>query len=160
MGAPCTGTNRACDDVPVDVDNGAEMLARAVDSDDVATVLEMQSPAEIAEAWWRSNRSGRLGEADDADWWAVVFVFGCWRWPDVAEPVILNLVRLARDEAELAFVGAGPIEDYIVAEERRVSWLERNATESERFKDALRNVYSHSIEEQWVVDRLAAVLGD
>ena len=146
--------------VSVDADKDAEALAGAVAGDDTSTVLAIRSPTEIAEAWWRSRRSRNRGSDEDSDWWAVEFVLGCWRWPDVAERVILNLVRLAQDEAELAFVGAGPIEDYIVAEERRVSWLERNAAESEAFKEALRSVYPQSIDEQWVVDRLADVLGE
>ena len=89
--------------MPVDGDNAVAILIHAVDSDDVETVLQMRSPADIAEAWWRSYRSGRRGEADDSDWWAVVFVIGL-KLVEVAN--MREIWRLRKDEFAIAALTA------------------------------------------------------
>lgn len=108
--------------------SGAELLAReGLDS--------------IARAWMRYTRAEPSDARRLQDWWAVEAWMrsDLWQDEDRYRAGLLHLIDAATTTADLDNVGAGPLEDFIAAEESRVAWIEEQATNSADFRRALRN---------------------
>jgi hypothetical protein len=80
---------------------------------------------------------------DHPDWWAV----GVWfatafrRDEKRRRAAILVLIERAPAGADLGYVGAGPLEDFIYNNEERLVWVEEQAARSGDFRRALANVW-------------------
>lgn len=139
-------------------------LQRLIDGEHLDELLASVGLDEIGHAWRcfheRSTRDSGVSHDDD-DWWAVEFWLAGglgFRREDVARAGLIALVDASPDDL-LEYVGAGPIESYIDADERIVAWVEGAAKQHRRFRQALSYVYL-SQELPWVFDRLRNVLDD
>src|SRR6476620_8974788 len=118
-------------------------LSRLVDAEDFVGVLALVSVDEIADAWCqRSVRQERgdvppLNESDwystDPHWWAVEFwwlVSGRERVAAreaLARDLLVKLIDHAPSDAVLQHIGAGPLEEFIRADEDRVRSIDEEA---------------------------------
>jgi hypothetical protein len=115
----------------------------------VAELLSLVTLEQVAAAWCRYHARTHVPgvEDDDPDWWAVFLLQGGEFWSDElrVRTVIDLLVERAPDDRVLGVVGAGPLEDFISDDEDRLVWIERRATASARFREALRHVWIWSL---------------
>jgi hypothetical protein len=123
----------------------------AAECGDLDALLALVSLDELADAWWRytmrwdiAHKNGTT-EPDwdtDPDAWAEEI----WH-----EEVLQQREQTVRDylhvlaerapaEADLGYLGAGPIEDFATNEDR-LRWIEAEAARSLSFRAALANVY-------------------
>ena len=126
-------------------------------------LLATVSVREIAEAWccYHERRIRYEHVADhDPDWWAVQFWLSnglAFRQEGVARDGLLALIEAAPENL-LAYVGAGPLMNFVEPDEGRISWIEGVAATSSRFRTALTAVAVWQ-EEDWVVERLERAAG-
>ena len=115
-------------------------------AEDVERLTAVVSIEDIADAWWRYTLRAQDGEApseNDADWWAVYL----WVNPSTYEHEsflragLRALADRAPDGADLGYLGAGPVENFVTDDEDRLRWIEREAKRSENFRSALANVW-------------------
>jgi hypothetical protein len=125
----------------------------AADVDEVRDVL-LETPAALASVWFERRGASRHGWAD------VVVQHLCEHDPDRAVPVIRALVAEAKDEEELALIGAGPLEDLLRRQgPQAIAHVEAAAQADSRFRFALAGVWpSEQHPEVW--KRWAGALGD
>jgi hypothetical protein len=119
-------------------------LQRLVDEDDLEGLFDVLSVEEIADAWWRYTQSDpKLRNVDHPDWWAVELWLGrsVFESEDRGHELIHALAERAPDSADLGFLGAGPVEDYISADEAALQWVEAEARRSENYRKALASVW-------------------
>ncbi|HEV7526846.1 MAG TPA: hypothetical protein VGP92_17905 [Acidimicrobiia bacterium] len=146
-------------------------LQRLVDARDVDGLLGTVSTDDVAEAWCQySSRHGRAEPAragnarmkpEDAHWWAIEFVrsSGVTRREGVLRELLVKLVEHAPNDEVLGNIGAGPIEDFIVADEARVRWIEEQAESSPAFRQALSIIWIWGHQPQWVCERIERAAG-
>ena len=119
---------------------------------------------DVANAWCRYHARTATGQklgVDDGDWWAVEFwLAGSEVWANevVVREGLLALIDAATDDL-LSYVGAGPLETFISADESRVRWIENQAARSVRFRKALANVWTWGTEPDDVAARLERAAG-
>jgi hypothetical protein len=78
------------------------------------------------------------------DWLAEMLNYGPPDGPEVAWPIILELVAQAPDEEALAFIGSGPVEDLVNKHGVQFEGpIVSQATTDSRFRLALRHVWPH-----------------
>jgi hypothetical protein len=125
-------------------------LAAWLPGDDAAA-----SPEEVVAAYLRYYRT-----KDDADFWAweeldgsLVFGNGEPQWPRIVE-----LVEHARNEMELHYIAAGPLEDLLSHHGLRfIDRIEAQARTDPKFKRAVAGVWLHPRQDPlW--DRVQAIL--
>jgi hypothetical protein len=117
-----------------------------VDADDLVGLLELVSPAEIADAWWRYKLSDPAQRTDEhPDWWAVELWMGeaVYAATDRGHEIVHALAERAPAGADLGLLGAGPVEDYIRADEASVAWVEAEARRSDNYRRALAHAWLH-----------------
>ena len=99
----------------------------------------------MTETWLRYHTRPSHPEEpdDDPDWWAVeLWLSSAW-WEDdrrVREG-LLRLIEVADGEA-LSDVAAGPLEVFVSDDPSRLRWIERQAARSEKFRQALTQVWA------------------
>jgi hypothetical protein len=148
--------------VPHDHDNALE-LGRTVDEGRLDDVLALVSLQDIAEAWscfHERQRSSGWAATADPDWWAVDFWLTSSHssGPEsVLREGLLALVDTVPEEL-LAYVGAGPLMNFVGPDEDRIAWIESVAAESSRCRAALTAVAAWH-EEAWDVERLEQAAG-
>jgi hypothetical protein len=129
-----------------------EAILQAAVRGDLAGLLALASLEEIADPWWRytirgqERRSGGRPSADwddDPDGWASEVC--CKRVIHDDEDTLRRFIRLLAErapaETDLGFLGAGPLEDFIVNDEDRLRWVEEAAARSPHFRGALANIW-------------------
>jgi len=131
----------------------AKVLSEAAFRGDLPTTLGRVSLEEIADAWWRytlrSQERDRQGHSSpdehDPDWWAVELWIASRQEHKTHEETVRQLTHLLAErapaEGDLGFLGAGPVEDFIDADEDRLQWIEQEAERSENFRRALANAW-------------------
>ena len=136
-------------------------LQRLVDDDEIEELLRLVTLEDVARAWHRHALAYRepaagLPERDEhPEWWAIelwlttAFV----RHDALVRSGLLALVANAPDKIALSYVGAGPLENFVSANEDDLRWIEEQAATSERFRIALANVWCSDLPEP-VFDRL------
>lgn len=123
----------------------------AAEDGDLPRLLSLVSLDEIVDAWWRYKaRAGgdSSGWDTDPDGWAmeIHFTFVFYGDEDAFRDYLRALVRRAPDDREaLGHLAAGPIEDFVSADEGRLGWIEQEAAHSETFRLALSNVWAEHI---------------
>jgi hypothetical protein len=139
-------------------------LQEFVDDERLDDLLQVVSLEGIAAAWrcyTARSAAGEYVDFDDPDWWAVEFWLSgglAYQRDETAREGLLALVRAVPDEL-LEDVGAGPLENFIRADEEVVSWIVSEARANGRFRQVLRFVCL-AAEQEWVRERLTAALGD
>jgi hypothetical protein len=133
-------------------------LQRLVDARDVDGVLALVGTTEIACAWcaWSAGQA-----KDNADRWAAELLHAR-RFATREELLRETLVKLtvyATDDATIAVIGSGPLEEFIVADEGRVHWMEQQADASPRFRRALSHASIRGSQPQWVCERIELAAG-
>jgi hypothetical protein len=103
-----------------------------------AEIFFRLSLKEIAEAWCAYQETN-----DEHYWWAVDLM-----WSDTyladrprREKFLEILIETASNDDVLRVAAAGPLEDAIYDSDECVSWLEARATASQRFRQALGEVW-------------------
>ncbi len=121
-------------------------LQDLVDQGDLDGLLAHVTLDDVADAWWRHNVKEFDDDAAalaDADWWAVE----AWidhlfdRDEELCRRAIRALAEQAPPGADLGYLGAGPLEEFVSADEDRVWWIEAEAERSPNFRKALANVW-------------------
>ena len=125
----------------------------AADVPEVRDVL-LGRPSTVASVWFERSGTSRHGWA-----WQVV-EHACNHDPEGALPVIRALVAEAKDDEELAVIGAGPLETLLRCQgPQAISLVEVAAAEDRRFRFALAGVWpSERNPEVWT--RWTTALGD
>jgi hypothetical protein len=143
-------------------DNGPA-LERIVDSGRLDDVLAAVSLQDVAEAWscyYERKSANGWAAHDDPDLWSIDLWLAIAR-SSARESVIreglLALVNAVPEEL-LAYIGAGPLMEFVEPDEDRIAWIERVAAPSSRFRTALSAVAAEH-EEIWVVERLERAAG-
>jgi hypothetical protein len=113
---------------PQEPPQGGQDLEELVLQGDLDAVLRRVAVAEIASAWCRYSVQSRERTEDtheDPDWWAVSFAIeaALTRHP-ILRTLLLELLDAAPDEAVVASIGAGPLEDFVSDDEDDLAWLE------------------------------------
>src|SRR4051794_8117767 len=92
---------------------------------------------------WRYTRAPESELEGHPDWWAVDVWFATAFQCDEARvrAAIIALIERAPEGADLGYVGAGPLEDFICRDEERLAWVEAQAARSADFRRALANVW-------------------
>ncbi len=126
-------------------------------------VLALVSLQDIAEAWscfHERQRSKGWAAAADPDWWAVDFWVTSSHSSNAESVVRQGLLALVDTVPEelLAYVGAGPLMNFVGPDEDRIAWIESVAAKSSRFRAALTAVAAWH-EKGWVVERLERAAG-
>lgn len=86
-------------------------------------LLSLVSLEEIADAWWRytlRDRSEGDDASDDPDWWAIDLWLGhsgIYKRGDMGREGIRLLAERAPEGADLGYLGAGPIENFLQDDE-------------------------------------------
>ena len=128
----------------------------------VAEPGDAATPIDVAAAWSRYHVRSQTGAAvgdQDPDWWAVDFwTNGGWSDENLLRQGLLALVDTVPDDL-LSYVGAGPLEGFVRADESRIEWIEVQAGRSERFRRALANVWTWGNEPDDVAARLERAAG-
>jgi hypothetical protein len=112
------------------------------------------SPEQIADAWWRYTMrcdTAHKTEAPVPSWETDPDAWAEQIWQSevlnhrehAVREVLGLLAERAPAGADLGYLGAGPIEDF-VTDEHRLKWIEAEAARSSNFRAALANVYSRS----------------
>jgi hypothetical protein len=145
----------ACDAAIVAADYVA--LQRLVDARDVDGVLAIVNTDDIAEAWCE----GSARQWSERYSWAVdlLQLRAVATREDLVRESLLKLVEHAPNDDVLKHIGAGPLQEFVVADEARVNWIEQQAEGSERFRVALANVRIWGREPQWVCERVERAVG-
>jgi hypothetical protein len=120
---------------------------RLLDADTNDELLSRITPEEMGAAWCRYATRARGTDkhpewADDEDGWAAELYHESEfeENEEFVRAFLVTIVDAAPDEV-LGWVGAGPLEDFVAyADEDRLLWIEQRAEESQRFREALRNV--------------------
>ena len=134
-------------------------LARLIDQNRLDDLLARVSLKEVADArrcYQERSFADEQVDTDDPDWWAVEFWLSnglAFRREDVARQGLLALVDGVGDEL-LAYVGAGPLENFVDSAESRIRWVEEVAERSPRFRTALACVHTWGVDEEWTSERL------
>ena len=111
-----------------------ELLA-LVEQERFDELHEVVSVDRIADAWLSQSAA-----ATDELGWAVLL------WYDEPDEtrrreMLVTLIERADDE-QLGWVAAGPLEAFAAADESRLAWIERQASCSARFREALSSVWA------------------
>lgn len=122
-------------------------LQELVDDDDLDGLLARVTLDDIADAWWRhhlreygSNTDAALA---DPDWWAIE----AWidhlfdKDEELCRQGIGALAERTPPGADPGNVGAGPLEEFVCADEDRLRWIEDEAERSPNFRKALGSVW-------------------
>ena len=111
----------------------------ATEEAEVRQIL-LREPSRIAHAWLEHQWQPR---------WLYGWVsFLAEEYPEELWPVVMELVRVARDHDELAVVAAGPLEDLLAKHGPQcISKVERTAATDEVFRLALTGVWRSTITE-------------
>jgi hypothetical protein len=136
-----------------------ERLERLVEAGVVDDILGVVSLNDIADAWNCYHR--RDGGTYDPDWWAIEFWLyrnAAWKDETVLRAGLLALLDRV-DEDFVGYVGAGPLEDFIEADESRLAWIEEQAANSERFRRALRVMHVWGVHRNDVAARIERAAG-
>jgi hypothetical protein len=120
-------------------------LQELLDDFRVDEVLSLVTVEEIAQAWLSYHARQHIPgvEDDDQDWWAVELLMDPRFSADeerIRTTLDLLIERAPSDEV-LGVAAAGPLEDFLSADEDRLRWVERRAEESLRFREALQRVW-------------------
>ena len=125
--------------------SGREIVA-AAERGDLQAARAMVSVDEIADAWWRYTLR-TVGAAEDWDTDPDGWASELWheevvlRDEEFARDLIRALAERAPTDADMGYLGAGPIEDFATNEDR-LRWIEAEAARSRNFRTALANVYA------------------
>jgi len=133
------------------------MLQRLVDAKDVDGVLAIVNIDDIAEAWCEGcarDWSERYSWADD-----LLRLRAVAKREDLVRESLLKLVEYAPNDEVLTRIGTGPLQEFVVADEPRVTWIEQQARASARFRVALARVTIWGREPQWVCERIESAVG-
>jgi hypothetical protein len=134
-----------------------DTLQRLVDAKDVDGVLAIVTTDEIAEAWCAGSArhwTARYSWAGE-----LLQLRAVARRESFVRESLLKLVEHAPDDDVLVDIGAGPLQEFVVADEARVSWIEEQAQASPRFRAALAHVRIWGREPQWVCERVERAVG-
>jgi Family of unknown function (DUF6869) len=108
-------------------------------------LLSLVTLEEIAEAWCRYQTRPHIAgvEEEDADWWAVELLMDSDFLSDErrVRQTLTLLINQAPSEDVLGVVAAGPLENFVTDDEDRLRWIEEQAKESPRFREALRRAW-------------------
>ena len=138
-----------------------EHLRGLIDNSRVDELLELVSVEEIADAWWGVYGEPKDDSRKSLNWWAVAL----WHHDDFLkreEPRRDGLIALAErapEDANLGQLGAGPLEDFIWADDETIAWIEEQAARIPRFKTALASVWLAQDTPDWVWERLDRAAG-
>jgi len=81
------------------------------------------------------------------------------RDPQTALDLVFEAVRRSEDDATLAYIAAGPLEDLIVDHgDRFIDRIDLEASQEPRFRRALRGVWGHDRMSPDVAERLARLV--
>jgi hypothetical protein len=135
-------------------------LERLTCEGSAAELLAREGIDSIARAWMRYTRADPSDAGRMQDWWAVETWMrsDLWQDEDRYRAGLLHLIDAATTTADLDNVGAGPLEDFIAAEESRIVWIEEQATNSPGFRRALANVRIWNLPDP-LFDRLERAAG-
>ena len=113
-------------------------------------LLSLVTPEEVGLAWCRyAGRAVRAAKRPewntDPDGWAAELYYESefWAAEEFVRSFLVTIADAAPEEA-LGWVGAGPLEDFISDDPDRLAWIEVQAKRSERFRQALGNVWIES----------------
>lgn len=129
-------------------------LVQLADEGDLDALLAAVSLEAIADAWWRytmrwdaAHRNALpepTWETDPDSWaeqiWQSEVLF---QREDVVREFLSIAAMRAPQDADLGYLGAGPIEAFLT-NEARLLWTEHEAASSRNFRAALANVYPRS----------------
>jgi hypothetical protein len=119
------------------------------------------SLAEIAAAFFASLHTKERD--DDPNFWAIDLWFPVndewWQDEERVRSGLLALIDAASGDDDLAYVGAGPLEDFIENDESRLRWIEGQARTSARFRRALSNVWVWGMQRNEVAERVERAAG-
>jgi hypothetical protein len=120
-------------------------LQELLDNFQVDELLSLVTLEEIADAWCRYQTRPHVSgvEDEDPDWWAVELLMDSHFHADEqrVRTTLDLLIERAQDDDVLGVAAAGPLEDFLTADEDRLRWIEQRAAESLRFRQALRHVW-------------------
>ena len=120
-------------------------LQELLDSFRVEELLSLVTLEEIVQAWCQYQMRPHIPgvEDEDPDWWAVELLMdSCFQSDEQRLRTTLDLlIDRAPNDDVLAVAAAGPLEDFLRADEDRLRWIERHAEESPRFRQALQRVW-------------------
>jgi hypothetical protein len=113
-------------------------LNALVEDERLDELIQLVTPQEVAETWMRHHRHRR-----ESDWWAVeVWMSPEW-WADEARvrDGIIRLVDLAENQDDYGMIAAGVLEVFTTDDPSRLHWIERQASRSAAFRQALRGMW-------------------
>jgi len=138
------------DDSQLNVQIGA-----LIEDFDFETITKIVRPATVARSWIRYQQSTDLERSKSVYWWSY------WLMKEIPDrsdgslfmKTLKILVDIAPDN-QLADLAAAHFEDMLVGEsEEIISWFERRALESPRFRLAMRSMWLTSMSPQ-VAERI------
>jgi hypothetical protein len=124
----------------------------AAERGDLDALLALVSLDELADAWWRYTMRWDIAHKNgttEPDWDTDPDAWASEIWH---EEVLQQREQAVRDylhvlaerapaEADLGYMGAGPIEDFIRDDDHCLLWIEQEARRSAKFRSALANVW-------------------
>jgi len=127
-----------------EVPRDPRVLIHLVREDDIDALLAVVNVADIAAAWLRDAGQFSLdSEADRPDKWASWLWYSPTWYSDAERPrsTIVELIRQAETEENLARIAAGPLENVISNDETTLRWIEQQARISSKFRIALTHTW-------------------
>jgi hypothetical protein len=136
------------DVVVVDPRKARELL----DAEQPAELLAIVTAEEVGLAWCRyaertvaASPTFHDWDADPDGWAAELYQEDELFWADenFVRTFLTTIVEAAPNDEVLGWVGAGPLQDFIIEDRDRLAWVIAQASRSERFRRALSSVSIH-----------------
>jgi hypothetical protein len=136
-------------------------LEQLVDQEDLDGLLDLVSPREIAEAWFRYTAGKGWELRDHPDWWAVdlFFTTEIFRRSDLYRTLLLRLLEHPDPDMDWN-VAAGPLENFLSDDPDDLAWLELECATNPRLRRALTGTAAASYVTPDTLWRLDAAAGE
>jgi hypothetical protein len=128
------------------MERAAQTARRLLDTGATEELLGLVSAEEVGRAWCRyatrAVKTKDLSWDDDEDGWAAELYFEpeFLANEEFRRTFLVTIADAAPDDV-LGWVGAGPLEDFLIEDADRLAWVEAHAARSERFRRALGDVF-------------------
>lgn len=110
--------------------------------DESYLIVDRLGVARCCAAWLEAMSSPQLG-THERHWWIVDLLLDldCWADEALQRLILLALVDGAGDKL-LDNVAAGPLEDFLTDDPARLDWMDQQAAQNPRFREALAGVWT------------------
>ncbi|MFN8019950.1 MAG: hypothetical protein U0Q03_00350 [Acidimicrobiales bacterium] len=118
------------------------VLDHFVRHDDIDSLLDLVTVADVAAAWLRDSRQTPDRYESSRDHWATTLWYSSAWQADHARPhaTVMEMLQHAEPD-DIARIGAGPLESLVTDDEAALTWVEEQARLSPKFRAALTHAW-------------------